>query len=202
MGRPAVVSTEQILEAARELFLEQGFGVTTAVIARRAGVSEGSIFKRFASKEELFFAALGIPDPPWTAGLEEGAGQGEITENLRLLLLSLIEFFRELLPRVTVLWSCRGLAKGPSFWQDWPDSPPMRGLKQLTQYLDREMALSRIRPCNAEVLARVLLGSAQNFIFLEMMGIHLEKPMAAPDYVRDFIDILFRGLLPIPPLTE
>lgn len=44
-----------ILEAARELFIEQGYGATsTAQIARHAGVSEGILFHHFGSKKNLF----------------------------------------------------------------------------------------------------------------------------------------------------
>ena len=53
MGRPAIVDTEDLLRVAREIFLAQGFAVPTATIARAAGISEGSIYKRFATKEDL-----------------------------------------------------------------------------------------------------------------------------------------------------
>jgi AcrR family transcriptional regulator len=44
-----------ILIAAIELFSEKGFAAaTTREIARLAGVAEGSVFKQYASKEELF----------------------------------------------------------------------------------------------------------------------------------------------------
>jgi len=54
MARPTVIRDETIIDAAREVFLERGFGATTAEVAVRAGVSEGSIFKRFNSKVDLF----------------------------------------------------------------------------------------------------------------------------------------------------
>ena len=54
MPRPRTITDEQIVEAARAAFLEQGFSATTAEIARRAGISEGTLFKRFATKEDLF----------------------------------------------------------------------------------------------------------------------------------------------------
>lgn len=44
----------RILEAAEQLFAEHGFqAATTAAIARRAGVAEGSIYRHFESKQDL-----------------------------------------------------------------------------------------------------------------------------------------------------
>jgi AcrR family transcriptional regulator len=45
MARIPKITNEQILEAAREVFLEKGFSGSTLEIAARSGVSEASIFK-------------------------------------------------------------------------------------------------------------------------------------------------------------
>ena len=51
--------TEKILEAAAYLFAQQGYHATsTREIARRAEVSENTLFRYFARKEELFWSAL------------------------------------------------------------------------------------------------------------------------------------------------
>lgn len=50
---------EKIVAQARTLFAEKGFdGATTAAIARRAGIAEGTIYRHFGSKEELFLACV------------------------------------------------------------------------------------------------------------------------------------------------
>ena len=50
---------EAILRAAREVFSETGLGgARTKVIAERAGVAEGTIFKYFTNKEVLFERAV------------------------------------------------------------------------------------------------------------------------------------------------
>lgn len=49
----------QILEVAMELFSKNGFvGTTTKKIAEAAGVSEATVFKHFANKDELYSAIL------------------------------------------------------------------------------------------------------------------------------------------------
>ncbi|GAB4243105.1 MAG: hypothetical protein Tsb0034_20830 [Ekhidna sp.] len=50
---------EKILHAALELFAEEGFkGTSTSKVAKRAGVSEGLIFRHFTNKEGLLEAII------------------------------------------------------------------------------------------------------------------------------------------------
>ena len=49
----------QIMEGAREMFLAQGFdGASMGEIARSAGVSKGTLYVYFVSKEQLFQAIV------------------------------------------------------------------------------------------------------------------------------------------------
>jgi AcrR family transcriptional regulator len=51
-----------VLEAARELFAERGFGdVTTREVALRAGVTQAQVFRHFGSKARLFVEAAYQP---------------------------------------------------------------------------------------------------------------------------------------------
>jgi AcrR family transcriptional regulator len=56
MSSPVLTPTrERLLRAARELIEEGGYGAATVVaIALRAGVASGTLYRHFASKEELF----------------------------------------------------------------------------------------------------------------------------------------------------
>jgi AcrR family transcriptional regulator len=47
-----------VLEAAAEAFAEEGFDVGMAEIARRAGVGNATVFRRFPSKEDLYEAIV------------------------------------------------------------------------------------------------------------------------------------------------
>jgi AcrR family transcriptional regulator len=42
-----------VLDAARDVFAEQGFDAPVVAVARRAGVGMGSLYRRYGSKEEL-----------------------------------------------------------------------------------------------------------------------------------------------------
>ncbi len=56
--RPDPAKDEAILAAARELFLEKGYGVSIDDIAERAGVVKQTVYARFKSKEDLFGAVI------------------------------------------------------------------------------------------------------------------------------------------------
>ena len=59
---PQAERREQILLAARQVFLESGFtGARTREIADRAGITEAFLFRRFTSKEEMYQAAIEQP---------------------------------------------------------------------------------------------------------------------------------------------
>lgn len=59
MNQSPIGVSERIVEAAVHLFASQGFsGTSTREIARLADVNEASLFRHFASKQELFWAAL------------------------------------------------------------------------------------------------------------------------------------------------
>ncbi|MGZ4177742.1 MAG: TetR/AcrR family transcriptional regulator [Solirubrobacteraceae bacterium] len=88
LRRDAERNRQRILDAARELFAEQGLGVTLNDIAHHAGVGVGTVYRRFPDKsqliEELFeqrledFVALAsraLDDPDAWNGLKVFLGQ-------------------------------------------------------------------------------------------------------------------------------
>src|SRR5690348_17589396 len=49
---------ERVVAAAREVFAEYGYAVPLDRIAERAGVGPGTVYRHFASKQELFEAVV------------------------------------------------------------------------------------------------------------------------------------------------
>jgi AcrR family transcriptional regulator len=199
--RPPTISNDAILKAAREVFLEQGVAATTAEIARRVGCSEGSLFNRFGSKDELFRAAMhyGDEEPRWLALLQDRVGVADVRETMELMILSGIEFFTRLLPVSMMLWS----APQHEPWGGRPNSPPVRGLKKLTAYFEAEMRLGRIQRRDPEIVARTLAGAIFQYVSFELMyGAKTELPLAATTYARGVVDLIWPGLAPDTPPGE
>ncbi|MEO0535725.1 MAG: TetR/AcrR family transcriptional regulator [Cyanobacteria bacterium P01_A01_bin.123] len=191
MARTRTITDEQILKAAQAIFLEKGFGASTLEIAKRAGVSEGSIFKRFNTKENLFLIAMGVPTmPPWIPFLEAVVGQGDLKGNLKILASKVFEFFRENLPKMQMILSNQGLAQtlGQS-----DQSPPVRNLKALTQFFSQEVALGRMQTDNPRTLAMMFMGSMMQYIFLKQMSAKLPEQ---EEYVNSMVEILWQSIRP------
>src|SRR5262245_50500100 len=110
MARPTVIQDDQILRAAQEVFLQKGILATTAEVARRARVAEGSIFKRWPTKEELFRAAMRpeLEEPEWLERLTARGDREDPCRTLNAVGLEAIKFFRRLLPLMMMSWSNPG----------------------------------------------------------------------------------------------
>jgi AcrR family transcriptional regulator len=54
----AQLNRERVIEAAREVFGEQGLGASTNEIARRAGVGVATLFRRFPTRDDLLSATF------------------------------------------------------------------------------------------------------------------------------------------------
>ena len=101
-GRPASGAHAAILAAALGLIKEQGLAhVTTREVARRAGVSEASVFYHFHDKVGLLQAVVLAGLTPLEAidpsALGDGAG-GSLAESLLKIASAFEEFFDRALP--------------------------------------------------------------------------------------------------------
>lgn len=66
---------EQILESARRVFVRSGLaGARTKDVAAEAGINEGLLYRHFASKDELFEAAVARPLEEAVAAMVESSG--------------------------------------------------------------------------------------------------------------------------------
>ncbi|MCX5866558.1 MAG: TetR/AcrR family transcriptional regulator [Proteobacteria bacterium] len=195
MARTRTISDEKIITAARAEFLKHGFGASTMVIAKRAGVSETLLFKRFGTKNEMFAKAMGIEDPPlWVKALEGLESRGEARENIKKIAKMMMEFMSEILPRVIMSWAARD--KPPLKWMI-KKSPMQRDLKALVAYFEREMKAGRIRSGNPEIAARALIGSLHHLVFMKIMGGKRATPAEMDQQVEELVDLLWEGMEPI-----
>ena len=98
MARPQRVSETQILEAARQTFLEHGAKAPLSTIAKRLGVSTAALLHRTGSKEALLRRSLAPPLSGVLASLRAGPKKGSERSQLERLLLELNEFLSQAIP--------------------------------------------------------------------------------------------------------
>ncbi len=191
MARPRTISDQQIVDAAREVFLEHGFSATTAEIARRAGVSEGTLFKRFATKEELFAQTVGLSDfHGWHQEIQALTGQGEMRSNLEKLSLLIVKTARQILPQLMMMWS-RG--QTPPVQHQGGHDPVSADIAVIAQYLQAEVKLGRLRPVDCEVVAHALTGALTSRIHREVLQ---GTTIDAEYFVKTLLDFWWPGLAP------
>lgn len=198
MARPSTIKDETILDAAREVFLSRGAQATTAEVAERAGVSEGTLFNRFKTKDELFRAAMlshGVRIP-WVATLDDRVGKGKVRDHMIDLGLQIVEFFRVLMPFMMMSWSNKGSQDLPAVMLE-KDPPPAVAMRKVTAYFEAEVQAGRIRKTNPEILARAFVGGLQSYVFFEMLLKGRDpSPLSAEEFVRGHVNLLWSGIAP------
>jgi AcrR family transcriptional regulator len=190
VARTTTITNEQILTAAREVFLSQGVAATALDVANRAGISSGSIFKRYPTKEALFFAAMSEPPKPiWNSDLEAAIGHGDTRADLLLIAQRIVAFTKDALPRLMLVHSMGQTSELPTPPRIENDFVAMVG------YIGREMALGRIARGDPTIPALTLLHTCTGFT----ISLRLESAAMlfdADTFLEDFITVLWRGLDP------
>jgi AcrR family transcriptional regulator len=86
-GRPLRADAERnrrkLLDAAAEMLAERGLDVSVAEIARRAGVGQGTVFRRFPTKDDLLAAVLADRLEGLADAVEEAAASEQPLDALR-----------------------------------------------------------------------------------------------------------------------
>lgn len=108
-GRPGYDRT-QVLDAAVQLFIEQGYDATSVSdLARRLGLTKSALYHHFDSKEELLATALDSALSGLEAVLDEPrAREGAASDRLRHVVRGAVEVLIDHLPQVTLLLRVRG----------------------------------------------------------------------------------------------
>ena len=197
-GRPPVISTERLLEVARQVFLELGIRATTSEVAARAGIAEGTIFHRFKSKEELFRAAMNF-DPDAVLSQAEAILSSGATSDQRQTLLrfaeNFIEFGRVAMPVMMMSWSnpenhlcAERTSERATRYQ--------RVLGALNAFFTRQMDAGRLRPAEPEVMSRMLIGSLHHFCMTELFAGGPQSRLTHRQFAEQVVDVLLSSVKP------
>jgi len=168
---PASDKRRQILDGARTVFLASGFdGASMSEIAKVAGVSKGTLYVYFDSKEALFEALTLVEK----RGLAEvlfrlDADDPDVRDALTRLGHSyLSELIRP--EHVTVIRMVIGACeKFPRLGKAFFEAGPVQGATRLGAYLDAQVAAGRLRPCDTNLAARQFLHLCQAGILTRML---------------------------------
>ncbi|HEX9070162.1 MAG TPA: TetR/AcrR family transcriptional regulator [Ktedonobacterales bacterium] len=193
---------ESILAAAQRLFLERGFQATsTDAILAEAGVSsKETLYRYFASKEELFAAVLGhltTEQPDFSARFAALSPP----RDFRALRESLTTAAREILtlmcqPSYLALWRTM-MAEAPRFPQlgaAFYSAIPQRGFTLVGSLLRAASEQRIIVEADFEAVARMLLGGLLSYAVTELLVPGQETQPPSPDRADAMVDIILSAL--------
>ena len=192
MGRPPLVSREEIIAAARDVFVREGLGASIRDVAAVAGISEAAIFKRFSTKAALIVAAMAPPTPD-LAKLLGPLDQSDLRAALAETMANIVAYFREMLPLTLpiAMQPDVGLA---AYVDEIGDNPATALNAALAARLTALINLGRLRRLQPFAIAGLIVATAHSLALFEIMGIHGGR--SPPEVVGNMTDAIWFGVEP------
>jgi AcrR family transcriptional regulator len=171
----------QILDGAREVFLACGFdGASMGGIAKAAGVSKGTLYVYFDSKEALFEALT----------LEEKRGLAEnlfrldeddpdVAAVLRRLGLTFVDEMARPDHIAAIRMVIGAAEKFPRFGRAFYEAGPVQGTARLRAYLDAQVAAGRLRAADTSLAARHFLDLCASTVLRRLLFAAGDPPTPA-----------------------
>ena len=184
----AINNRTKVLDAAREVFGEQGLGAEVKAIAQQAGVGVGTLYRSFPRKDDLILELLREKISHYNTLLQEAEAQDNPIAGLRILLAGTFtihsEYWFLVEPMVTRQLSPELLKEFEGQAGIWPARALLRraiNLGYLRPDLDVETAAAMISGTMLPWIERQLKNShdpvtlANNIVDLFLMGAAAEK---------------------------
>jgi AcrR family transcriptional regulator len=192
-ARPA-----EIIEAALDLFVEKGFSATRMEeIARRAGVTKGTVYLYFPSKEDVFRALVQESVLP---RIEEGEKMvaehtGSAQDLLRLLITSWwARYGSDRLGCMGKLLMAEA-SNFPELTRHYVETVILRGRRLFEQVLERGIRSGEFRSVPVTATARLAIAPMAHAVaYMRSMSAFDPDPIDIDAYLELHTDILLRGL--------
>jgi AcrR family transcriptional regulator len=195
MRRPDVTTEHRILDAAEQIIREKGVAhATTKEIAKKvAGVAEGTLYKHFERKEDLFRTMFRKYVPAFKEAI--GAHQAEtgwVRDNLKEIVLAGMRNFEQIIPLMVAFFAdTASLVRLQAFLQE-TGGGPQRLNADVAAYIEAEQTLGRLTSeVSPQSGAALVLGPCWQLVFLrQFLG---TNPFAVSD--EQLVEGLVQGLL-------
>ncbi|MBN1428437.1 MAG: helix-turn-helix transcriptional regulator [Anaerolineae bacterium] len=182
----------RILEAAMRLFSEQGFArTTTRALAQAAGITEMTLFRYFAGKEQLFEAAVQEYGGKAVAGEMEAQLTGHYREDLLILGNLLMNILKQRGDAMRMM-----ICEAPHFpaMAEVIAQNPRILRRMLASYLQRQIDAGQARPVDVDAAANLFWGM---FLAYRLGADLIDEPgvggASDEEVVTLFVDIFING---------
>ena len=189
---------QELLGAALDLFVERGYAATRLEdVARRAGVSKGTLYLYFTNKEELFKAMVRETIVPGLGEAEHSIAtfDGPSGELLRTILCSWWQRYGSTrLAGVTKLMMAEA-GNFPELSRFYNDEVIARANAMIARILERGMASGEFRPVDTETMTLILTAPMVMLTLWTQALLPCKGgPLDAAVFLDAFIEQSVRGL--------
>jgi AcrR family transcriptional regulator len=202
MGRPPILTREQILETARRVFTLKGFeGATLADIAGDLGVTPAALLRHFQSKEDLFDTAMRghtVTLPQCILDLAKTDASSDPRVVLRRVASEWVPFVERTLSQNLTLQMydrARHAALVIPFDTAGDDAPPRRGFRIVADYFSRAKDAGVIAVDDPRAAALLFMGSLAGFVFIHHIANALPQPYPLQQYIDSLLELWSRGAI-------
>ena len=193
---------QELLDAALDLFVERGYASTRLEdVAKRAGVSKGTLYLYFTNKEELFKAVVRASIVPAIGAAEDAiAGfDGHSADLLRYVMLGWWERLGATKASGIVKLVMAEAGNFPDLADFYRKEVIERSTDMLTGLLSRAAERGEFRPLNATLMTQVLIAPMLTLItWKHSIGPCSEEQMDPMAFLDAFMNMALHGLLPRP----
>jgi AcrR family transcriptional regulator len=192
----------EILAAALACFKERGFaGTRLEDVAARAGVTKGTIYLYYSSKEELFKSIVRGELVPNLEHLEAALAEPGPAS---ALLERLVSFWAQtvapsplsIIPKIVIAEA----GNFPELARFFLETGPHRMLRLIASVLRRGIARGEFRPVDVEhVVYCVIAPMVFSVLWQHSLGPHDDRPLDVQAVCRAHLDLLLHGLRVAPP---
>lgn len=188
--RDAARNDERLLTAAREVFLELGPEAPVSVIAERAGIGMGSLYRRYPAKEDLMRELLLRSIEQTAAEAEKGLANADAWTGFRTFVLDCVH---------------AGVSGAPQVGKAFEATDEILDASRLA----REAVQRLLDRAQAEGVVRPDVNAHDVVLLLTELRVHPElEAVRSPELRERMIGVVLDGLrapnaspLPAPPVT-
>jgi AcrR family transcriptional regulator len=159
-----------ILEAAARLFAEKGFHrTTTKDIAEAADVSEGTLYNYFENKDEMLMGIMTLLVDAQIMDLRLSDG---LPVDARRFLTSMLQSRREMVEQKGAMLQSvlSEILVNPDLRERYYQELTLPVLGLLTGHLQARSLMGQIKPVDAALVSRILVGLITGLFILEVLG--------------------------------
>jgi AcrR family transcriptional regulator len=194
---------QELLAAALDLFVERGFASTRLEdVARRAGVSKGTLYLYFTNKEELFKAVVRENIVQALGEAEDiiSSYEGHSADLLRCVVLGWWERLGATKVSGIIKLVMAEAGNFPDLALFYQEEVINRSTSMINSMFERAMARKEFRPIHVEVMTQVLIAPMLMLItWKHSVGPCNFDQLDPMTFLDAFLDMALHGLLPASP---